>query len=214
MAKRGRTWISGNTGKYFGEYKNGGRDTVLGLFHGQVGPGMSGGCIYARDPDLADKLHKDVTIASVMRECDYDIIRQDLTDFFEATGDRQTRTLLDNWETEKVAFQKIVAKKQYADKLFEYLYNKLGNHPYSEEDFRGLLGDLLEMCGLDADHLTDPSLLERLRALIRQGIDELQAIIGEDSKAKDEDEIETRFKLTKRFATEFAERVCENFKQE
>ncbi len=208
----GRTIISGNTGKYFAEYKTGGRDVVLGKFWGEVGPGMSGGQIYSRDCNIQEKLSSDVMVTKVLRSRDRAAIRQDLEDFYAETGDRETGEILENWETEQHRFQKIAAKGQYATGVFQYLYKRFGNAEYDMEKRVELLADLFEMCGYDIDSDTGEATPTTMNHILNGGFDELRIALARKASEKrrplDPEEV---FIFTRGFATQLTELIREQF---
>lgn len=208
----GRTIISGNTGKYFAEYKTGGRDVVLGKFWGEIGPGMSGGQIYARDREVEQKLSSDAIVTRVLRSRDRAIIRQDLEDFYAETGDRETGEILEHWETEQHRFQKIVAKEQYATGVFQDLYKRLRGEEFNMEKRTELLSDLFEMCGYDIDGDNGEATSVVLNQALNDGLEELRISLARKAsdtrRPLDPEEV---FIFTRGFATQLTERIKEQF---
>ncbi|MBI2638356.1 hypothetical protein HYW83_02085 [Candidatus Peregrinibacteria bacterium] len=207
----GRTIISGNTGKYFAEYKTGGRDVVLGKFWGEVGPGMSGGQIYARDRDIEQKLSSDAMVTRVSRSRDRAVILQDLKDFYAETQDRETGEILENWETEQYRFQKVVAKGQYSTGVFQYLYKRLSGQR-DEEKHEDLLADLFEMCGYDIDVDTGRFTYLDMNQALNGGLEELRIALARKASDKkrplDPEEV---FIFTRGFATQMTEQIKAQF---
>lgn len=208
----GRTIITGNTGKYFAEYKTGGRDVVLGKFWGEVGAGMSGGHIYARDEELKGKLSSDVMVTRVLRKRDLAVLRRDLEDFHAETDDGEVARMLVEWKSEQHRFQKIVAKGQYATGVFQHLYQRISNGKSQEGQQENLLADLFEMCGYDIDGDTGELTRDQMNEALQSGLVELsRAFTKQMSEKKRPLDPEEIFIFTRGFATQLTERLKEQF---
>lgn len=199
----GRTIITGNTGKYFAEFKTGGTDIVLGEFGYDVGAGMSGGAsvspIYGLDPELKNKLAKDATMAKLVRKRDLQKIKEGLEEFYGYSKDYDIKQILDDWDNQKHRFQKVVAKSAYETTLFEYLYLKFKEEPYSSDQEETLLADICELCGYDIDEI-DPAKLRAIHAILESNLTELKTnILPEGKRARMEDE--QQFMTIREFAT-------------
>lgn len=203
----GRTIISGDTGKYFAGYKTGGRDIVLGKLGYDTGAGMSGGCIYTRDPDVEDKLAKGAATTSVMRQRDLEIIKTDLEEFYADTRDAEVGAILQNWNKEKLSFRKIVAETQYSTDIFRMAYAKIvDQREYDDREKSELMANLLEMCGIDIDGKKAQPVIEQIDRLLTMGLTQLTEEIIPDIRPVSE---EAHFMATQRFCAKLAKGIKE-----
>ncbi|MBI4234903.1 hypothetical protein HY604_01230 [Candidatus Peregrinibacteria bacterium] len=146
----GLTVIGGNTGKYFGEYKTGAVDIVLGRLGNEIGSGMSGGAIFTlQDDDLQNRLSDDVEITAVLQQKDREMLFKKITAYYEATNDKETGEILANWDQQQNRFCKIVAKSSYGTAIFQSLYGTLTGQPQDAQTHENLIDSLFEMLGME-----------------------------------------------------------------
>lgn len=216
----GLTIIGGNTGKYFGEYKTGAIDIVLGRIGNEIGPGMSGGAIYTiRDDDLPNRLSDDVMITPILQQKDQQMLYEKISQYWQATQDKEAGAILANWENQKNRFCKIVAKSSYGTMIFQSLYGTLTGRPQEEEIHENLLDSLLEMLGHEeilhqqnfpeAENSLHAQLNQIIKetapAKLRAKIDNINATLR--TKKKEELSYEEVFKRTQKFAMNLAKEL-------
>lgn len=201
----GLTIIGGNTGKYFGEYKTGAIDIVLGRLGNEIAPGMSGGSIFTiRDDDLQNRLSGDVMLTPVLQQKDQQMLYEKISAYYQATQDKEAQALLADWGNQKNRFCKIVAKSSYGTAIFQSLYGTLTGQPQDDETHENLLDSLLEMLG------HDPNAHKESTSALRTQLDQIiKETAPEQLKAQINPKLsyEEVFKLTQKFAMNLAKEL-------
>jgi glutamate synthase (NADPH) large chain len=94
------------------EYMTGGVVVVLGKTGRNFGAGMTGGMAFVYDQFKMFPLHinSETIDLDPMEQPDYELIRSMIRDHFRHTGSAKALAILDNWETQKTNFIKVMPK--------------------------------------------------------------------------------------------------------
>ena len=94
------------------EYMTGGIVVVLGETGKNFAAGMSGGVAYIYDEkgNFNTLFNNDMADLETLEVEDFDIIRRMIRDHFRLTGSKKALDILNNWQTDKVLFKKVMPR--------------------------------------------------------------------------------------------------------
>lgn len=109
----GITAVVDSVGQHGCEYMTGGRVAVLGKTGRNFGAGMSGGVayVYNYDGNFGTRCNKGlVLIEQISADEDFAELKTMIENHLKYTGSKRAKQLLDNWDTEKGNFLKVIPK--------------------------------------------------------------------------------------------------------